>query len=426
MKTTDCVASSENQHVAPNTELDSHKPAKFGKLLTDFMCDLLTTFPELKDNLDANLLAVCDGRPSDNTVKTIRDHCVTRLPERFFDILYQNEDMFDNENLDLSFLPGVDFRVLWKANITDKTRATIWKYMQLFLFDAISDMTDGSSFGDTAKLFEAIDEDVFRVKLEETIKQMQTMFETENVEDANRDGANVDDANRDGANRDDANSECGGHGLPNPNDIHEHVSSMMEGKLGTLAKEIAEETAQEMDIDIEDSASIDDVFKRLFKNPTKLMSLVQNVGSKIDKKLKDGNIKESELIEEATELIKKMKDTPGMGNLQEMFSKMGMPGGSGGKMNTAAMQAHLARNMRMAKQKERMAARQASKCDNTFVEQTVSPEEFLRQTKCADEAAASLLKSEGIVDGIETLKYTTGDAVLKSCKAKKKKKNKRK
>ena len=34
-----------------------------------------------------------------------------------------------------------------------------------FLFDAISDMTDGSSFGDTAKLFEAIDEDVFRVNL---------------------------------------------------------------------------------------------------------------------------------------------------------------------------------------------------------------------------------------------------------------------
>ena len=366
----------------------------------------MTTFPELKDGLDANLLVVCGGS-SDNTVKTLREHCVARLPERFFDILYQNDEMFDNQEVDLCFFPGIDFRVLWKANITDNTRSTIWKYLQLFLFDAISDMTDGSSFGDTAKLFEAIDEDVFRSKLEETITQMQSMFETEE---------HTDGEGEEGSNRPD---------IPNPEEIHEHVSSMMEGKLGTLAKEIAEETAQEMDIDIEDSGNVNDVFKKLFKNPAKLMSLVQNVGSKIDKKLKDGNIKESELIEEATELIKKMKDTPGMGNLQEMFSKMGMPMPKGGKMNTAAMQAHLQRNMRAAKQRERMQERQANKQsqENT---QTISPEEFQKQKQLADEAAMALLKSEGFTNGMETLKYTQGEAAPKSSKGAKPKKKKRK
>lgn len=383
---------------------------KFGNLIIDFMRDLLTTFPELKDSLDANLLAVCDGSPSDRTIKTLRDHCVARLPERFFDILYQNEDMFDNQEIDLCFLPGIDFRVLWQANITDNTRSTIWKYLQLFLFDAISDMTDGSSFGDTAKLFEAIDEDVFRNKLEETITQMQNMFETEDGE------AGTDSDDQRGAER---------PSIPNPEEIHEHVSAMMDGKLGALAKEIAEETAQEMDIDIEDSGNINDVFKKLFKNPTKLMSLVQNVGSKIDKKLKDGNIKESELIEEATELIKKMKDTPGMGNLQEMFSKMGMPMPKGGKMNTAAMQAHLQRNMRVAKQRERMQERQANKRDQGAAP-AMSPEEFQRQRQLADEAAVALLKSEGLTNGMETLKYTQGESAPKSSKGAKPKKKKRK
>ena len=383
---------------------------KFGNLIIDFMRDLLTTFPELKDSLDANLLAVCDGSPSDRTIKTLRDHCVARLPERFFDILYQNEDMFDNQEIDLCFLPGIDFRVLWQANITDNTRSTIWKYLQLFLFDAISDMTDGSSFGDTAKLFEAIDEDVFRNKLEETITQMQNMFETEDGE------AGTDSDDQRGAER---------PSIPNPEEIHEHVSAMMDGKLGALAKEIAEETAQEMDIDIEDSGNINDVFKKLFKNPTKLMSLVQNVGSKIDKKLKDGNIKESELIAEATELIKKMKDTPGMGNLQEMFSKMGMPMPKGGKMNTAAMQAHLQRNMRVAKQRERMQERQANKRDEKSAP-TMSPEEFQKQRQLADEAAMALLKSEGLTNGMETLKYTRGEAAQKSSKGAKPKKKKRK
>ena len=155
------------------------------------------------------------------------------------------------------------------------------------------------------------------------------------------------------------------------------------------------------------------------------MNLVQNVGSKIDKKLKDGNIKESELIEEATELIKKMKDTPGMGNLQEMFTKMGMPMPQGGKINTAAMQAHLQRNMRMAKQRERMQERQTNKRDQNSAP-TISHEEFQRQRQLADEAAMDLLKSEELTNGMETLKYTQGVAAPKSSKGAKPKKKKRK
>ena len=128
-KASDPISSSKNQDTEPITQKTGDK---FGKLLVDFMKDLLTTFPELKDGLDANLLAVCGGSPSDNTVKTLREHCVARLPERFFDILYQNDEMFDNQEVDLCFFPGIDFRVLWKANITDNTRSTIWKYLQLF------------------------------------------------------------------------------------------------------------------------------------------------------------------------------------------------------------------------------------------------------------------------------------------------------
>ena len=32
--------------------------------------------------------------------------------------------------------------------------------------------------------------------------------------------------------------------LPNPEEIHNHITSMMEGKLGKLAREIAEETVR--------------------------------------------------------------------------------------------------------------------------------------------------------------------------------------
>ena len=48
----------------------------------------------------------------------------------------------------------------------------------------------------------------------------------------------------------------------------------------------------------------------MFKNPEKLMNLVSNVGSKLDSKIKSGKIKESELMEEAAEMMDKMKNMP--------------------------------------------------------------------------------------------------------------------
>jgi len=93
--------------------------------------------------------------------------------------------------------------------------------------------------------------------------------------------------------------------LPNPEEIHEHISGMLDGKLGNLAKEIAAETAEDLNMDMEAPANVNDIFEKLFKNPGKLMGLVQNVGNKLDTKLKSGELKESELIEEAQELMKK-------------------------------------------------------------------------------------------------------------------------
>jgi putative NIF3 family GTP cyclohydrolase 1 type 2 len=104
------------------------------------------------------------------------------------------------------------------------------------------------------------------------------------------------------------------------------------------------------------------VFQKMFKNPGKLMSLVKNVGSKLDQKFKSGEIKESELMQEASDLLSKMKGMPGMNNLADMLNKMGMGGMMGGmgggggksKVNIGAMQGQLQRNMKVSQMKERM------------------------------------------------------------------------
>jgi hypothetical protein len=146
--------------------------------------------------------------------------------------------------------------------------------------------------------------------------------------------------------------------LPNAEDINAHISGLLDGKLGQLAKEIAEETAANLNLDLDGVTDMKDVFNKLIKNPSKLMSLVKDVGGKLDSRIKSGEIKESELMEEASELMNKMKNMPGMGNIQSMLSKMGMGNmAGGGKMNMGAMQSQLNKNMKNAQMRERMKAK---------------------------------------------------------------------
>ena len=109
--------------------------------------------------------------------------------------------------------------------------------------------------------------------------------------------------------------------LPNADEIHNHIHSLLDGKLGKIAMELAEETASALNVDPNTTGDASDVFQELFKNPGKLMGMVKNVGDKIDTKIKSGEINESELLSEGMDLLSKMKDMPGMGNIQEMLFK---------------------------------------------------------------------------------------------------------
>ena len=387
-------------------------PDEFKKVIFEFLGDISNTFPEYKSTLSLFLdsngvkLTTSESETSETqkqkVINILYEYCSKVYPERFFDILYKNEKLFNKTeyNVNTHFLPNIDFSVLWNTEgISDATRETIWKYLQLILMTIITNIDDRKSFGDAANLFEAINEDELRNKLEETIQQMYNMFEHTNAtpptpnttpnadpaSDANP--ASDTDANADpafdffdwaksmGSNANNANAN---EKEPNANaeSIHDHISQILNGKIGKLAKEIAEETAKDVDFDMNDftggegengstngeNVDFKNVFQKMFKNPGKLMSLVKNVGSKLDQKFKSGEIKESELMQEASDLLSKMKNMPGMGNLTDMLNKMGMGGMMGGmgggggnsKVNIGAMQSNLQRNMKMSKMKERM------------------------------------------------------------------------
>ena len=319
-------------------EKDISIPKDFMKILRDFYVDIFTTFPECKEKVDRELIVnLMEEKGESENVKELHKYCSDLYPQKFFDILYENVEIFTDASYNAFFLPDIDFKNLWNMDISENTRKVIWKYLQLILFSTVSGQKNCDSFGDTAKLFEAINEDDFKKKLEESINEMSKAFDVSGIEQQFSDMSGVDL-----------------NDLPDPEELHQHISGLLDGNLGKLAQEIAEETAEELNMDMEDATSVGDVFQKLFKNPGKLMNMVKKVGSKLDAKLKSGELKESELMKEASELMTKMKSMPGMKNMNSMLGKMGIPLGKNANINMNAFQSHMKTNIRKASQKERM------------------------------------------------------------------------
>ena len=369
-------------------------PGEFFKVIKDLIRDIKETFPEVVPLINKWWKEGSDFEYIDNEVERSKSleesqqssiqflfsFCQKKFPPRFFEILYQNDEMFKvDSDIDTEFLPHIHFKNLWQFDISQKTRDTIWKYLQLILFSIIGSLENKEAFGDSAKLFEAINQDDFKNKLEETLSQMQGLFDMPASSSSENSDASFNMP----------------EGMPNADDIHEHINGMLDGQLGKLAKEIAEETAANLNIDMENVTDMKDVFSNLVKNPTKLMGLVKSVGDKLDSRIKSGEIKESELISEATDIMNKMKNMPGMENIQSMLGKMGIPGlgGKGAKMNMGAMEAQMNKNLKAAQMRERMKAK-AEASNLAKAQQTQQqPQQQTQNTPLTDEQIFSVFST---------------------------------
>lgn len=335
-------------------------PEEFSKIMKDLINDIQNTFPEMNSLIakwwkpTSTFDYMDDITEREAMIEKSRKDSITflfkfaqkKFPPRFFDILYENNDIFkEDSDVDTEFLPHIHFKNLWQFDISEKTRATMWKYLQLITFSIIGSVQNKEAFGDSDKFYESLNSEDFKTKLEDTLNKMQGLF---NMGDGDGDNENSD------FNEPPRN-------MPNANDIHDHISGMLDGKLGKLAKEIAQETADNLNMDMDNASNMKDVFDKMLKNPSQLMGLVKNVGDKLESRIKSGEIKESELITEAAQLMSKMKDMPGMDNIQSMLSKMGMPNlGKDSKINVGAMQEQLNKTMKNAEMKERLKSKAES------------------------------------------------------------------
>lgn len=322
-------------------------PDNFANLIVDFTRDLSITFPEFSNSWQQwSTLEMPEVE-----IRHLFDYCLSVYPERFFDILYQNEDIFSaDSDVDVHFLPGIDFKLLYNCeNVSENTRKAIWKYLQVIMLASINSVKDKANFGDTMNLFDGIDAGDLQSKLAETISSIGDFFKSSGLGEAQPSGENGDEEwetdeedNGAGGGTDPLNDfaktfdfEKMAGSMPNAEGLHDHLKGLFDGKIGSLAKEMAEEISKDFEniLGNEDEISgTSDIFKKMMKNPKKIMDLMKTVSAKLNEKMEKGDISKDDLMKEAAEWIGKMKEMGGGSDqFSELFKNMAKNMGGMGK-----------------------------------------------------------------------------------------------
>ena len=344
------------------------------------MCaDLTRTFPEYASSWSKWLpdqMQALSVEEQTQEMQHVFEYCLTVFPERFFDILYKNEELFKPENtMNTQFLPGVEFKALFHCEgISENTSSVMWNYLQLILFTILGSVQDKKRFGETGNIFDGIDESDLFAKLSDTMNNMSSFFQNmgEGEGDEGADGPTMDDdSNRQEIPLPPQTGPTGtgtGTGMPNIKDIHEHLKGLFDGKIGALAKELAEDITGDFSSilgeDAKDIKSTQDVIKQLMQNPAKISQLIKTIGDKLKTKLSSGEVSQEELMKEATELLGKMKDMGGgMDQFKDLFKNMGVPMPKNAKIDVNALSRMTQQQSTRERLKKRMELKKAAQTD---------------------------------------------------------------
>lgn len=397
-----------------NDSSEDQTPEKFSAVILDLIHDLNNTFPEYSSLWKEEYHA----ETTSEEWNALYQYCLTVYPERFFDILYQDDKLFMNDNKDNTmFLPNVDFKMLYYAqDVTSKTQDSIWKYLQLILFTIVGKVKDKAQFGNSAYLFDGIAEDDLVEKITHAMAGIEQFFvNTDFKGEGEREAESEKETERD---------------IPSPDDLHNHLKGLFGGKLGSMAKELMEELTE----DIEETLGINpnefnenskpiDLIKKLMKNPEKFMNLIKKIQGKFQDKMKSGDLTEDELMKEAADMLKKIKDLGGNSqDMHDMFKNItknmggvrGMGGGAGGMADMMESMAEMMgggaktggnndRASKLQSTKDRLRAKvekNNKEVANKFTLETKSEGNFIYRPENAESAEKTRIADELLIKEI--------------------------
>ena len=270
-------------------------------LFYDFLRDLGKTYPEIKSNLNRNYEDVL----TENENKRIDDFPKLKI---FLDLIYEHKDLIRERDesffqLEIELLENISFKNLWSKNISNKTKSTIWKYLQTFSLITIN-----------LKSSEELQNALLNIKNDDISKE--DLRDKDLVNDLKEIKKLTDGVK--------------GGGDDGEFDLEKMMGGLMDSSIGNVAKEVAET----MDIEsmfggIDENSNPMEIMAKMM-NPEKMGTIFQNIDTIMKGKMESGEISENILKEEAEGMMGQMGDNPLFGNLmKQMNTEMGESSNTG-------------------------------------------------------------------------------------------------
>ena len=263
---------------------------KLFSLFSDFIRDLSKVFPEIKNSLYRNY----EDCLSDTT-----DKCLSDFPKvcRFLELIGDYEKYIVDKNLEffdleVEFLEEISFHKLWEKNISNKTRESIWKYLQTFQLISIN-IKSGE------KLNSILDEVLNGSKMDKsTMKDLKNMKKlSEEVQ----------------------SKTTGGQTSGQENELDDMLSGLMDSGIGDIAKEVAKNLdIESMFGSVDENSNPMELMAQLM-NPEKMSSIFNNINSVMEKKMENGELSKDDLKSEAEGMMGQMGSNPMFKNMMEQM-----------------------------------------------------------------------------------------------------------
>jgi len=200
-------------------------------------------------------------------------------------IVDKNLEFFD---LEVEFLEEISFHKLWEKNISNKTRESIWKYLQTFQLISIN-IKSGE------KLNAVLDEVLNGSKMDKsTMKDLKNMKKlSEEVQSKTTGGQE--------------------------NELDDMLSGLMDSGIGDIAKEVAKNLdIESMFGSIDENSNPMELMAQLM-NPEKMSSIFSNINSVMEEKMENGELSKDDLKSEAEGMMGQMGSNPMFKNMMQQM-----------------------------------------------------------------------------------------------------------
>jgi hypothetical protein len=252
----------------------------------NFIRDLSKTYPEIKSCLYRNYEdCLLEG-----------DKSLSEQPklEKFLTLIGEHEKFITDKNLEffdieVEFLEEISFKNLWSKNISNKTRESIWKYLQTFQIININLRSSQ--------------------QLKDALSQIGTDTQIEVDKSTAKDLKKLKKLSE-GVKKEVKEEES---------DLDQMLGPLMDSGIGDIAKEVAKTMDIEKMFGSVDENSNPMEFMSQMMNPEKMGAIFQNINSVMEKKMDSGELTKDSLKSEAEGMMGTLGENPMFKNMMQGF-----------------------------------------------------------------------------------------------------------